>query len=172
MSNEYISKLYIKNRNAFSSLSVHFNDLFSGSSKVKFHRKLDFYCYFDILFNDFYSNFIFFLFDKTAFLYYTTTNFFLRNVQLNTVITQNYLTYNYNHLYSRINKRNLRVFTFGRFGYLIGFKLHCLGRFSRKERASSIWFRQVKVPLNTLNAIIDFGFFTVPLRNSSATIKL
>jgi len=75
-------------------------------------------------------------------------------------------------LYSRINKRNLRVFTFGRFGYLIGFKLHCLGRFSRKERASSVWFRQVKVPLNTLSAIIDFGFFTVPLRNSSATIKL
>jgi len=72
-----------------------------------------------------------------------------------------------------MNKRNLRgEFTFGRFGYLIGFKLHCLGRFSRKERASSIWFRQVKVPLNTLSAVIDFGYFTVPLRNSSATVKL
>jgi len=80
--------------------------------------------------------------------------------------------YNYNYLSAKVNKRFLRKPNLGRYGNLIGFKFHCLGRFSRKERASSIWFRQVKVPLNTLNAFIDYAFFTVPLRNSSATVKI
>lgn len=60
----------------------------------------------------------------------------------------------------------------GRHGHLIGFKFLCVGRFSRKQRASSIWFRENRIPLNTLSAIIDYGYFTIPLRNSAATVKV
>jgi ribosomal protein S3 len=46
------------------------------------------------------------------------------------------------------------------------------GRFSRKQRASSIWFNYGKVPLNSIKASIDYSFFTVPLRNSAVSIKI
>jgi len=46
------------------------------------------------------------------------------------------------------------------------------GRFTRKQRASSIWFHQGVVPLNTVKGHIDFAFFTIPLKNSSVSIKL
>ena len=55
---------------------------------------------------------------------------------------------------------------------IIGYKMSFKGRFSRKQRASSIWFTHGKVPLNTINNIIDYSFFTVPLRNSAVSIKI
>ena len=55
---------------------------------------------------------------------------------------------------------------------LLGFKIHCRGRFSRKQRASSIWFKHGKVDLNTLSSQIDYSFYSVPLRNSLCSIKV
>lgn len=54
----------------------------------------------------------------------------------------------------------------------MGFKMSFKGRFSRKQRASSIWFHQGFVPLNTIKAIIDYAFFTIPLKNSAISVKL
>lgn len=53
-----------------------------------------------------------------------------------------------------------------------GFKVHCVGRFSRRQRASSYWFSKGKVPLNTISAKIDYGFFTIPVRNSAISVKV
>jgi ribosomal protein S3 len=46
------------------------------------------------------------------------------------------------------------------------------GRFTRKQRASSVWFHQGLVPLNTFKGYIDYSFFTIPLKNSAISIKL
>ena len=56
--------------------------------------------------------------------------------------------------------------------FIMGFKMSFKGRFSRKQRASSIWFHQGYVPLNTVKAIIDYAFFTIPLKNSAISVKL
>jgi small subunit ribosomal protein S3 len=57
------------------------------------------------------------------------------------------------------------------FGFL-GFKVHLRGRFSRKQKASSIRFFKGTVPLNTLKASIDYGFYTIPLKNSLISVKV
>ena len=53
-----------------------------------------------------------------------------------------------------------------------GFKIQCLGRFSRRQRASSYWFSLGKVPLNTFSNLIDYGFYTLPIRNSAISVKV
>jgi hypothetical protein len=55
---------------------------------------------------------------------------------------------------------------------LQGFKFHFLGRFSRKQRASSITFNYGKMPLNTLDLNIKFFAETVPLINSIINTKI
>ena len=56
--------------------------------------------------------------------------------------------------------------------YILGYKMSFKGRFTRKQRASSIWFHQGFVPLNTIKGFIDYSFFTIPLKNSAISIKL
>lgn len=46
------------------------------------------------------------------------------------------------------------------------------GRFSRKQRASNIWYMHGKMPLNTLSIKLDYYFFTIPLKNSAISIKI
>lgn len=55
---------------------------------------------------------------------------------------------------------------------ILGYKLQLCGRFSRKQRASSYWLSCGRVPLNTYSVNVDYGFFTVPLRNSALTVKV
>jgi Ribosomal protein S3, C-terminal domain len=55
---------------------------------------------------------------------------------------------------------------------LLGFKLKFSGRFSRKQRASSIVYRVGRVPLNKLSAEIDYGFYSIPLKNSEISVKV
>jgi ribosomal protein S3 len=74
--------------------------------------------------------------------------------------------------YLNINKRKVRLGRSVTPRYLIGFKFHCLGRFTRRQRASSKWVDAYKMPLNTLSAFIDYGFFTIPLRNSAIAVKV
>lgn len=88
-----------------------------------------------------------------------------------------YSTYSFKNLeqYAKVNKRLLyykikEIYKSN--SYLLGFKMSFKGRFSRKQRASSIWFHQGYVPLNTIKANIDFAFFSVPIKNSAVSIKL
>jgi ribosomal protein S3 len=46
------------------------------------------------------------------------------------------------------------------------------GRFTRKQRAASIWFKSGKVPLNSVNCRMDYAFYTVPLKNSAVSVKV
>jgi ribosomal protein S3 len=55
---------------------------------------------------------------------------------------------------------------------LSGFKIQFVGRFSRKQRASSIFVQHGCMPLNTLCANINFGSDTIALRNSAITVKI
>ena len=172
------SKIYTKNRSGYGVIFLndtnYINKYFSGliflDSKIKFVKKFDFFNYIDGLTDDFYSNINNLFLSKNEYSF--DLNFFSSNLYFNKFISYNYWLYNYNYIYSNINKRSLRNYSLGRFGSLIGFKIHCLGRFSRKQRASSTWFREIKVPLNTLSANIDYGFFTVPLKNSAVTVKV
>src|SRR5699024_1058374 len=55
---------------------------------------------------------------------------------------------------------------------LIGFKFVCSGRFSRKQRSSKLICKQGRMPLNTLSANIDYGFYWIPLKNSTISVKI
>jgi ribosomal S3-like protein len=55
---------------------------------------------------------------------------------------------------------------------IIGVKIGCFGRFSRKQRASKIWYSYGKLPLNTLVVPIDYSMSTVKLKNSICGIKV
>lgn len=57
-------------------------------------------------------------------------------------------------------------------GGLLGFKMQCSGRFTRRQRASSIWFSYGSTPLNTIKENIDYSFFSIPIANSKITIKV
>lgn len=71
------------------------------------------------------------------------------------------------------NKRNARK---NRHLYkvsgLIAFKMAFKGRFSRKQRASSIWYAHGRASLNRLNVKMDYAFIKVPLINSIVSIKI
>lgn len=76
----------------------------------------------------------------------------------------------FGHLH--INKLKVRLGRKPTPKYLLGFKFHCLGRFTRRQRAISRWIYAHRLPLNTLSAFIDYGFYTIPLRNSAIAVKV
>ena len=53
-----------------------------------------------------------------------------------------------------------------------GFKIHCLGRFSRRQRAKSYWLHLGMVPLNKFKADIDYSNYTIPIKNSLISVKV
>jgi hypothetical protein len=55
---------------------------------------------------------------------------------------------------------------------LFGFRLKLAGRFSRKQKASSILYSVGNIPLVTLKANIDYSFYTIPLKNSAISVKI
>ena len=55
---------------------------------------------------------------------------------------------------------------------LLGFKIQLKGRFSRKQIAAKSIKDYGKMPLNTLNAHIDYAFRTVAIKNSAIGIKV
>ena len=46
------------------------------------------------------------------------------------------------------------------------------GSFSRKQRASSIWYSNGRASLNRLDLEVDYAFVKVPLKNSIVSIKI
>lgn len=55
---------------------------------------------------------------------------------------------------------------------LLGFKIQLKGRFSRKQIAAKSIKDYGKMPLNTLNAHIDYAFRTVAIKNSAIGVKV
>lgn len=53
-----------------------------------------------------------------------------------------------------------------------GFRLSCCGRFTKKEIATYKWERRGKIPLNTINANIDYSYNFVILKYSACGIKV
>ena len=55
---------------------------------------------------------------------------------------------------------------------LQGFRIRLHGRFTRKQIAASYHFQEGAMPLSSMNSFIDYGFATIPLRNSAIGIKV
>jgi Ribosomal protein S3, C-terminal domain len=53
-----------------------------------------------------------------------------------------------------------------------GFRVRLHGRFTRKQIAASYHFQEGAMPLSAVDVSIDYGFATVPLRNSAIGIKV
>jgi len=138
-----------------------------------FFLQKDFSIYLYFLFDDLCSNFNIIL--NNDFKYFTDfSGFMAATFFLNRLLRYSYWKYNFNWVvnFKGLNKHNLRADKLLPSSGLLGFKIFFRGRFSRKQRASSIWFAQGNVPLNTLSATIDYGFSTIPLRNSLISVKV
>lgn len=106
------------------------------------------------------------------FKYTMASNYFLKSFMYYL-----YTYYSFNNFIDAFNINNKKLFKKTKELYksnslILGFKMSFKGRFTRKQRASSIWFHQGIVPLNTVKGIVDYAFFTVPLKNSAVSIKL
>lgn len=55
---------------------------------------------------------------------------------------------------------------------IIGFKISCCGRVSRRQRATYFWRRYGKVAYNSYNHNIDYDFLTFPLRFGACGVKV
>ena len=94
------------------------------------------------------------------------SNFFLSRFMLFT-----FWTFNYNSFFS-VNQKFFWNKPTKPVRGITGLKFRCTGRFSRRQRKSVVRFIESKVPLNTLSANIDYGFFSIPLKNSAISVKL
>ena len=89
-----------------------------------------------------------------------------------------YWLYNYNWLYSvfKLNRNKAKLDqTYSnkvRLSSFIGFRFQCKGRFSKKPRSNSVLIRENKIPLNTLQFDIDYGFYTSAIKNSACGVKV
>lgn len=94
-------------------------------------------------------------------------------MHLNRYLKFQYWNFNYiNWSMHATNNLKSRSAKYSRLGCLKGFKIQLLGRFKRKQRASKYWTSRGTVPLNTISAIIDYGYYTIPLINSAITVKV
>lgn len=77
------------------------------------------------------------------------------------------------NIINNYNRRNLRhdINKYKKSG-LIAYKMAFKGRFSRKQRASSIWYANGRYSLNRLDLKVDYSFVKVPLKNSIVSIKI
>ena len=143
------------------------------------------YIFFDFFLRSQSSIFLFFLFDdlfssfniifNSGFRFATEFSaLWAANYFFNKLIRFCFWKYNFNWLinFRKFNKLKLRSAKHFLNSGLLGFKIHFRGRFSRKQRASSIWFNEGLMPLNTLSASIDYSFNSVPLHNSLASVKV
>lgn len=181
---------FLEHTNDFDSVSNHLRIRFYGLfNNPKF--KIDSLFNFNINFNwtkrtfnfDNVFNFIEFIyhniynFDLHYFFIKLELNFILFkffSLSLNRFINYKYWLYNYKWVrrlfeYNRI-KIKQEVLQYR--GFLSGFKFHCSGRFSRKQRAASVFFIDRCIPLSTLSSYVDYGFYTIPIENSAIGVKI
>lgn len=154
--------------NSFLKSDFFFKEIFSvfvGFFFVKTDVLL--YKLFDYLYSDI---FIVFGYFQDVF---NVKNIFLCNVFFDKFFRIGFWQYN---LYkaSNVNKRRMRLDNLhpGAPSGLLGYKIMCRGRFTRKQIAASYCFMHGRAPLNTLSANIDYGFSTRALFNSLVSIKV
>lgn len=159
--------------NGSKEFNIYLKSYFKPYSLFRFEHNYDFHGYIEFIFNNLYINLNNLIFWKNNFI--LNFKYLLHsNKYLNRFLKYNYWTYNMNWLFGHLHINKLKV----RLGrkptpkYLLGFKFHCLGRFTRRQRAISRWIYAHRLPLNTLSAFIDYGFYTIPLRNSAIAVKV
>lgn len=148
--------------------------VFSFFSLVLFKFSKKQFVYFNIVFDELFSNFNIIFFSNDYFNIdlssVKTASFFF-----NKVLVYNYWFYNMHWLHNANNLNKLRGRIYPKEplkGIIYGFKFHFRGRFSRKQRAGSYVYERGNMPLTTLSANIDYGFITVPLFNSIVSVKV
>lgn len=62
----------------------------------------------------------------------------------------------YNNAHERNNKRS-------RNAALLGFKVKCSGRFTRRQRSRGFWFSVGRAPLTAVKSIVDYGYYSFPI---------
>ena len=117
------------------------------------------------------------LLNLNSLLKINSNNFTMTNYLFQTYMYYLYSFYTFSRLidFLNINKRKIYLKTrqlHRPSSFILGFKMSFKGRFTRKQRASSIWFHQGLVPLNTIKGHVDYSFFMIPLKNSAVSIKL
>lgn len=53
-----------------------------------------------------------------------------------------------------------------------GFKIQCLGRFTRRQRSAKFTWIRNGVPLNTISAAVDYGHYSIVLVNSLINVRV
>lgn len=127
----------------------------------------------------YYNNLFYYALQTTSNIYFYQTyklistnliyigSFFIKNL-LNFKLVQDLWLY-----FKKFNLRNLRQKYIAKYRTsLYGFKIIVKGRFSRKQRVSKVSLNVGKVPLNTVDAKIDYTFFTLPITNSAVSVKV
>jgi len=72
-----------------------------------------------------------------------------------------------------INKfRRLKFLEGKKKSLLYGYKFHFSGRFTRKQKASSLWFSKGANPVSSMAHDVEYGFHTVTLKYSACTLKV
>ena len=196
---QYINKYYFNNYSYLFFKKFYILKLIKYML-IKFKYKLFFYWvnknYFKIIKKflnlKFFNNFYFFKVqeytNKILFIKYILNNALLINFKLYIkvktdllLLSKLFFNFYLNFIYIKylwlkyieFNKHNIRnIYKIKYKSILMGYKISFKGRFSRKQRASSLWFHKGKVPLNSINLNIDYNFITIPLKNSLVSIKL
>jgi len=68
--------------------------------------------------------------------------------------------------------KRLRTLEGGSRSLLYGYKFHFVGRFTRKQKAASLWFAKGANSVSSMRVDIDYGFHTIALRYSACTLKV
>lgn len=169
--NLFINLFFSGNRNNIDNLASAFFLLkFDINTFLFINKNFIFFLVYKIFFNFTHLNInsLFVLNSK----YTMISNYFLRSFMYYL-----YTYYSFNNFIEAFNINNRKIFKktkelYKSNSFILGFKMSFKGRFTRKQRASSIWFHQGIVPLNTVKGVVDYAFFTVPLKNSAVSIKL
>lgn len=176
------SLIYFIRRGFFSLLVRYYKELnFTFKKLLKnsdylVKSGLFFSLFSEYLYDDFFSSFeSLCVWDANNNIYNNNKVMFIQNFFFNRFLKHFQYKYSYDILikYLNLNKRNIRAKNWRNdiIG-LLGFKISCSGRFSRRDRASHISFIKGKVPLNTLKSKIDYGFWSVPIKNSAISVKV
>lgn len=171
----YISKNYFLRKSAYLSFFETRSTLSSVknlflpkiNNLAKFSQRAKYLELFSSIYEYFYVS-------KLSLLnFYYTDLFFKSNpnifrfscLHFNRFLKFNYWAYNYGSSpHFNLNNLKSRIKIHTRANNLRGYKMHLVGRFTRKQRAASYWFSRGKVPLNSITSFVDFAFFTLPLK--------
>lgn len=68
--------------------------------------------------------------------------------------------------------KRLRILEGGSRSLLYGYKFHFVGRFTRKQKAASLWFAKGANSVSSMHVDVEYGFYSLALRYSACTLKV